>query len=208
MRTRRMTSRSNAVTAMCLPYTPYFRVVRTSYIFNWTFGTAATADFWRYFQGVLNDLPDVSQYQQVFDEYRIGGIKYTFRPRYDNSENGNVLPLGYAHIIRDPTSTITPTGLYTQSNVNTFLQNGAVKSYTLNKPFSIYYKPKIYDVVGTSGSSSQRIINAPFLRLDTDTGVQHRGFHIFLQNNNMTAANSSLQLDVYVTFYLTFRGSR
>lgn len=190
-----------------LPRTPGMTFKRCVYDGTWTFGTAVTNDFWRYVEAPINKLPDIAEYATIFDEYRINAVKYTFRPRFDSNENGATNPpQSYAHVILDPNSTITPTGVFTQNNLNAFLQNGNVKTYSCNRPFSVYYRPRYYAEVSatTVGLHSTR---TGFLRIGDNT-IMHRGFHMFLQPNQMSSANVNLVLDIHITYYVTMRGAR
>lgn len=191
-----------------IPRTPKMTFKRTMFIYNWTMATTTTNDFWRYFEPNLSDLPDLSQYQDIFDEYKINAFKYTFRPRYDTTTSGNSssIPQAYAHIIKDPGSTVSPSGLYGSATLNSFLANGNVKSYTLNRPFSVYMKPRVYQEMSASTTGLQ-LAKPRFFRIG-DTLIRHRGFHIMLQQNNFGTVNTQVQLDVYLTLYLTMRGAR
>lgn len=185
---------------------------RTSYQGAWTFGTSTTSDFWRYFVYDMNAFNNFSDVAAVFDEYKINGIKVTFRPAYDNIQNQQgtglalVQPQAYAHVIVDPASTIVPSGVYASTSLNTFLMSEGVKTKTLNKPFSVYYRPKVTDqVFGTGTSSVMR--NSPWIR-STEYTPLYRGFHMYLQQNNFTTGNINIKLDMFVTFYAAFRNVR
>lgn len=186
---------------------PRIALKRTVFLFTWTFGTATTNDFWRYFEAPISDLPDLASYQALFDQYKINAVKYTFRPRYDTvtASATGTNPTSTMHVIKDPESTVTPSGTYTGANVNSFLENGNVRSYTTNKPFSVYYRPKIYQSVSSTGTGSA-LTGPKYLNLNTDTTVRHRGFHVFWQQQAM--ATSTQLLDVFVTLYITLRGQR
>lgn len=78
-------------------------------------------------------------------------------------------------------------------------------TYPLNKPFSVYYKPYVSgnsDLVGAGVRNNQR--RMPYVRTDTGAAVELRGHHMFLQNNNMSATDT-VQLDVFITFYMKLR---
>lgn len=180
---------------------------RTLYVGNWTFGTASATNFWRY-QSITaaSAINNFAELANVFDEYKINAIKWTYRPAYDSvqapSAAGTIAqPQGYAHVIIDPESIVTaPTGTYVSSNLNSFLENGGVKTYTLNRPFSVYWKPKI-EMAAVNGTTAVR----PRYLRTTNTTEVHRGHHIFLQQNNFVQSNTNISLDMYVTVYFTMR---
>jgi len=190
------------------------RTVKTTYQGTWGFSAGTTSGFWKYYEAQAIQMSEFSEFATIFDEYKITNLKYTFRPRYDTyqAESGSgtgatsVLPLCYAHVIKDPASTRIPTGSYSAATINTFLENGAVKSFTLNKPMSVSFRPKILTQDFGGGTASTATASR-WIRT-TEDGVPHRGFHMFLQNNNLQTTNNALLLDVFVTYTIMFRGAR
>lgn len=184
------------------------KVNRTAYGGAWTFSTATTNDFWRYNSVTMGSFNNFAEYAAVFEEYKLCAIKQTWRPRYDSvnapSAVGTVAqPQAYAHIILDPESTTVPSGIYNTTNLNSFLENGKVRTKTLNKPFSVYWKPKTTTPM-TVGSKK---VFSPWLPTTTTTQI-FTGYHMFLQQNNLDTSNTNIVLDSYVTFYLMFRGQK
>ena len=189
-------------------YVPKLTLKRTTFSSTWSFGTATTNDFWRYYTFTAGDVGGFQDFADIFDEYKITGVKVTFRPAYDNVHNvagvgALAQPQAYAHVVKDNASTVVPASTYTQGNMNTFLENQGVKTYTLNKPFSIYTPLKVSDAL-LGGGTSTRFISAPWIRTN-ETGVSHRGFHIFLQQNSFSTGNTNIKLDTFYTFYIKFR---
>ncbi len=187
-------------------------IQRTTFAGTWAFDTIGINGFWRYWTTNVAQMNNWAEFKPVFDEYKINAIKYTFRPRYDSYEGAVPTPgtpgypLAYAHVIKDPASTNIPSGVYNGGTVNSFLENGNVKTYTLNKPFSIYFRPKIASQVFGGGTASS-MVSTRFIK-STDDVVDHRGFHMLLQNNNLTGTNPSVQLDVFITYYVSLKGLR
>lgn len=185
------------------------RTVKTTYQGAWSFATTATSGFWKYYEAQAIQMSEFSEFATIFDEYKITNLKYTFRPRYDSfTPDAGTTPftLCYAHVIKDPASTRIPNGAYNSTTINQFLENGAVKSYTLNKPMSVSFRPKIL-TSDFGGGSASTAIAARWLRT-TEDGVPHRGFHMFLQNNALGGINQAIILDVFVTYTVQFRGAR
>lgn len=183
-------------------------IKRTIYAGNWTFGTAATTDFWRYVTFQASSINNFTEMAGLFDEYKINAVKITYRPAYDNVANlgaaGTLAqPQAYAHVLIDPASTLIPSGVYSSGNMNTFLENQGVRTYTLNRPFSVYVRPKVQDQL-FGGSTSTRTVKPPYIKT-TETAVDHRGFHMFLQQNNFANTNTNIRLDIFATYYITLR---
>lgn len=193
--------------------TPSFNVTRTFWHFNWAPNTATTGGFWQYQQINLGNVPNVSEYVSVFDTYRVNSIKYTFRPRYDsfagNDTTDTTLPGvtnqggSDVHVIVDPKSTTNPSGTYTTANLNAFLENGKVRTYSGNKPFSFLIKyPCVLDDI--NGVAATNLRKAPFLSTKNTT-INHRGAHVFISDVNLTG-NFGNSWDVFVTLNMTFKG--
>ena len=183
---------------------------RTFYYENWTPSTATTAGFWKYYGFRLNQLPNYTEITALFDRYKINAIKVTFRPRFDNFAGNDTtdttLPGVTAqgttmmHIIADPDSIVTPSGTYTIGTLNSFLENGSVKTHDGTKPISVYFRPKVNRTVGAEDAGSR--IRAPW---HTATNVSHFGFHAFMQDVNMTGTFNQ-SYDVFVTYYMMAAG--
>lgn len=193
-----------------MPRTNSTMIQRTTFIETWSFNSVSIGGFWRYYTVAMSQMNNWAEFKPVFDQYKINALKFTFRPRYDSYEGANPvspgLPLAYAHVIKDPASTNIPSGTYSLATVNSFLENGNVKTYPLNKSFSVYYRPKV-NVQIFGGGTASSVKSSCFIK-STDDLVDHRGFHIFLQNNNLTGTNSSVQLDVFCTFYISLKDLR
>lgn len=183
-------------------------VKRTVYGGQWTMGFAATSDFWKYMIFDMSNFNNFSEMAAVFDEYKVNAIKVTYRPAYDSVSNLSaagavVQPQAYAHVVVDPASTTNPSGTYGTTSLQTFLEQERVKTYTLNRPFSIYFKPKVLDQVYNTGTASV-VRSSPWVRT-SDTACVYRGYHMYLQQNNFSSGNSNVKLDYYITMYCQFR---
>lgn len=185
---------------------------RTFYNGAWQFGTAQTSDYWRYFSYTLGQLPTVTEFTSLFDEYKINAIKVTFRPSYDSvpsdapALNVNTGPQAYAHIFIDPAQTALPAGVYNSATLNSFLENDKIRTVTANRPFSVYFRPMIRDAVQGTGANAE-LRRSKYIR-SNETGAVYSGFNMFLQQNNFSTSNSRISLDMFVTYYMTFKNMR
>lgn len=167
--------------------------------------TATTSGFWQYFSAQFGDLPDTSSYTNLFDQYRIKAIKWSFRPRFDNfAGNDSAAARGgtNVHTIADPASTLVPTGVYNRNTLNQFLENGLTKSHNGNETVDVYVKPKIDNSI----SSGTTRINAPWISSNNVT-VAHNGTHVFFQDTQFTGVFGNVY-DVFVTMWFECRGQR
>lgn len=186
-------------------------VKRTFWLENWSLSTVATSNFWRYYTFTLAQLPSYTEFTNIFDTFKLRGVKVTFRPRYDSFSGENTTDTtlpgitnqagNYVHVINDPYSTVTPSGTYTTTNLNSFLENGNVKTHNGNRPFSFYVRPCVDSYVSGSSTASRK--RSPWMQTNNAPQV-HNGAHIFLQDINMTGTSGN-SYDVFYTFYLSFK---
>lgn len=200
-------------------YTPrqrMYTVTRTWWSFNWTPSVAAVTSFWQFLTMTASQIPAWGDYSDVFDEYRIQNFKIILRPRYDNyagndttdttlpgvTNQGSTL----VHAIIDPKSSIlAPSGTYSTTTLNNFLESGIVKTYTGNKAIHINVK---YPCVAndTNGSANAMFVRAPWFSTN-QPGAVHRGVHVFLQDINMTGTFGQ-SFDVFYQATVSFKGMR
>lgn len=184
---------------------------RKFFLSSWVWATATTNDFWRYTTFTASQIPNFAELANVFDQYRINGLKYTFMPRYDSVEASTATALGspaaYAHVVIDPESTVVPSGVYGSGTLNTLMENTKVKTYRLGRPFSVYFKPKC--LMQSFGGGTAGSVISPRSNRTSDTAIEHRGFHMYVhQNNFLASANGNIVLDTFVTVYLSLKNVR
>lgn len=197
---------------------PAMTVQRTWWSGNWTPTTVSTSDFWRYITVNLGACPNVAEYTALFDSYKILSVTFILRPRYDgfNGENttDTTLPgvtnqgATRVHVLIDPKSTVSPSGTYTSSTLNTFLEQGSkVRTYAGNRDVVIPVRYPVYidDINGTAASTYKSTKTAWFST--ANTGITIRGAHIFLQDINLTGVFGQ-SFDIFTTMTMSFKGIR
>lgn len=187
------------------------RVARTTRLTTWLFTTVNVAGFWRNESFGLNQLANVSEYTNLFDEYRIRAIKYRYVPCYDNISAGEAigaLPVQnayQAHISIDPAGTTTPSGTYNAAALQSYLDDAQKDRIVRGgKEFSVYYRPKVLE--DHNGNFSSKVIPFPWTRTSQVT-QQARGHNVFIWGSN-GASVVGLNFEIYVTVYLEFRGAK
>lgn len=184
---------------------------RTFRALTWTPDTASTAGFWRNPGYTLNTMPSATDVTNLFDQYKINGVKVTFRPRYDNfagNDTTDTTAPGVTnqgtcdvHCIVDPYCQLTPSGTYTNTNLNVFLENGKVRTFSGTKPFSIFVKPTVdLDIAGITGARRGRSWVSTL-----QGGITHYGAQFFVADPGLTG-NFNQAWDVYFTYYIACRG--
>lgn len=212
---RRYMRRSRRVPRGIVPN--FVTVNRTWWSANWTPSTATTNDFWRYITVNLAACPNVTEYTNLFEQYKINSITFTLRPRYDSFSGENTtdttLPgvtnqgATRVHTVIDPRSALTPTGTYTSATLNTFLENGRVKTFSGNRPITIPIRSPAYvnDVNNTAGAENPLCRGRWFST--GATSITFRGCHIFLQDVNLTGTFGQ-SFDIFTTMNMSFKGAR
>lgn len=182
---------------------------------GWAFGTAATSDFWRKITPRFAELPNYLEYQSLFDEFKMTGIKVTFHPRFGSTFVGlnnatvqnNQMYITLSESTRD--HEVVPSGSYSSATYNTFLEEFSSRSrtYKFDKPVSLYFKPTIYDETGTPFGTAHR--KCPWMAIADSTQIRMHGMHAFIHDYNFTNVNAaSFGCDIQYTFYFQCRGQQ
>ena len=190
------------------PNVSTFRLKCKSFLTNWTFSSASTIGFWRYLSLNPAILTSFAEHAAIFDEYKLYGYQYEFRPSYDGVDyNAAVASLGNMHLAVDPGSTVSPSGVYGTTTLNTFFeQSQNVKTYKCDQVVKAFVRPKVAMQV-SGGGTTGRLQASPWLKT-SDSFVDHRGLHVFLQQFTGISTPATMSYDIFVTFYVMFRGNR
>lgn len=208
---RRITRRKR----MALPrraLVPMMAIKRKWWSFNWVPNSAATSNFWKSLDFTLANVPNFAELTALFDFYKMNAFKIELIPRYDSfagNDNTDTTIPGVtnqagtnAHVCYDTRTPATITGTYTSATLNTFLEQGRVKSFVGNRRIVIYYKPGVARTI-----SGVNVFKGPTWLSTSNTAVNHVGPQVFLNdiNFNGTFGNS---YDIYVTAYIMLKGQK
>lgn len=153
----------------------------------------------------LNFVTNPTEFTTLFDRYRIVGVKLQFLPGQNNSDayiNGFASPLPYLYYAQDWDDAGVPGS---QTEVT---QYGTVKCRRLDKPFSVFIKPKAAAQVYHTGVTSA-FATANNAWIDCSNGdVQHYGMKLWLKNVMCDPSHANFNCVVIPTYYLQFRDSR
>lgn len=188
-----------------------FSIKRMVWLENWAFNTVSTNGFYRYYAPTISQMQNFgTEFAQMFDMYRVNGIKVTFQPRYTDYEGGTgTIGVPYISLFVDQDSNLNPSGTYASGTYNSFLENanGRVKTRQLIKPVSVYYKPKV--AIDLQGGLNPSYYKAKcWLSTANASTVIQRGFYAFIHDNNFANSSGTFSVDVFVTFYAQFKGNR
>jgi len=144
----------------------------------------------------------ITNYANVYQEYRIRKIKWNFYPRgvsnpftwADDAPHG-----GTAVTAIDYNDVTSPT------NFQQLARSANSRIHSLNRPFSRYFTPSVIDTIasgtGTSTTNS-RVLFGPWIKTNA-LGVEHYGLKTFFRAPGATTAK--YHIDYVVTTYVEFR---
>lgn len=190
---------------------------RHCWVSSWDWNTTTTAGFARLLLGQFNQITNYAEYAQLFDLYKITGIKVTLLPRYGEvgapaSSTGSLSAYNNQFYVTWGTqkgSFTVPTGTYGSSTFNILTeQMNGVRTQKLDKPVSFFYKPNISEDLTSTGAA---IIPASSKWLSTTAGVDvsHIGVVAMIHDSNFAALEvPGFSVDVLYTFNFKMKGQR
>ena len=147
----------------------------------------------------LADLPSYTEFQNLFDYYRINAVKITFMPPYNVQSMsdiagapGSMLPIVHSAPIYDDTG--SPSG------PSDLCQRSGYRRQILKRPLSFFVKPALL----LSGDDNQ--FDVTFWKRWIKTSnpiVNYFGYLFWIENANI---GSEVDCQVYVKYYMQFKG--
>lgn len=145
----------------------------------------------------LSDLPNVADITNLFDYYKFIGVKIKFIYSHNSSEAGSVgfnLPnLLYTYDYDDANL---------PASENELLERNTTKIKRLDRPITMYIKPKINNEIYNNGITTAYALakgSNPYID-SSNSGVNHFGLKYGIALNASQAGNGVLK--VYATYYL------
>lgn len=146
------------------------------------------------FTFTLADLPNVAEFQNLFDSYQIRAIKLTFRPEQTQSISLN--DIANAQIYYRFFSAIDYNDASAPQNADILRQYSTVKVTALNKVHTRYFKPKTVDDNGSNPGVR------PWLPTKSNQ-IPHYGLRVFVESTGATGGfvfNYSIEGTMYCAF--------
>lgn len=143
-----------------------------------------------------------SDFVNMYDRYKINGIKVKIIPLSNtaNTNGAGLIPTMVYHTDYDDTNTPT-------SDADVRVKQGA-KEVRLDKPVSIWIKPKIADaILGASAGTAYSVPKkAPYINM-AYTDVPHYGLKMYFRDVNLSASGGSINtcFRFETTYYLSCR---
>lgn len=186
---------------------------RTYRIGSWDASTTWNGGTTGQFVFQLNNLPNASEFVNLFEQYKINGVKLTFIPNYTGDDaaqaEANVVISGGPawHTAPRIYTVIDKDGDYQTSTENAMLENNNARLVrNPYRQFTVYVKkPAVQFEVGTGAVFSQAAPKAsPWLDCK-NSQVNHYGAAIagILSSGTLSAV---VRYQVIATYYMAFKG--
>lgn len=144
----------------------------------------------------LNDLPDYSDFTNLFDQYKISGVKIEIIPR------GNESSLSSSQSTQ-VMSVIDRNGLANPFTENQLLQYQSLRKTPLFRRHVRYYKPAVLTPALDYNATNPFPLSKVNQWISTENpDVDHYGLYGFVPDPGFEA---NITMDVYTTFYIALR---
>lgn len=154
------------------------------------------------FQFRLNDIPTYSEFQSLFDSYKINGVKLTFTPYWDSNDLSNQLSSTYT--LPRVYTLIDNSGIPAGSiaTENQFLEYANARIITdPSKAFTVYVKNPTVETFATSNFSVEN--KKPWIDLSHPDVIHHgAAMGMVIPAGASTAV---FYYNIVATFYLSFK---
>lgn len=182
----------------------------------WVPTTATTNDFWRPLFISLSNIPNYTDFTNMFDQYKICAFKVTYFPKYTGFGGENTtdttLPgitntgQNIMHVCYDTRTTVTPSGTYTSATLNNFFEQGRIKTIRNgNAPINIYCRPSIQG--NYIGGTATNMYTGPKWLPTSSATLNHYGPNVFVQDANLAGVFGQ-QYDVLITAYIAVKNQK
>lgn len=156
----------------------------------------------------LNACQEYSDFTQLFDRYKITGVKLKFMYQANSISNNTFgspsapMPLlTYAFDADDAVAPPSRTSVQVKQYAREKLLNG-------NRPFSVYYKPRISKLVYNNALASAYTSSKPEWIDCGNVSVPHYGIKMWINNWLADAAQSNCKLTIQPIYYLSCRDTQ
>lgn len=153
----------------------------------------------------LDDLVNYTDFTNLFEEYRIVGVKHRFHLRRDPGANGSLSAGATFPTLYYSTTRTSYTGDLIPTSLNDMLEEANLQQRILEpgKPVTFYHKVYAADpVVGSTTTNSYSVLKSPWIPCGDGGIAAHYGLKYAIDE----LRNTSQFVDITNTYYLQFRG--
>jgi len=152
----------------------------------------------------LTDVPNATEFTNLYDQYQIKGIKITLIPRANSADviNGSLVqPIGNLWSVIDYDDGTAPT------TIDTVLQYPNLKRTQMVKSHSRYFKPKYVQQLYSSAAVVGYGNAHPNSWIDCNSSaVEHYGLKFWV--DLIPTVGTTIQYDAHIIYYLAFKNVR
>jgi len=158
----------------------------------------------------LTDLPNVTEYSSLFDQYKISGVQLRIVPKVamttQGSSTGTIQTVGYGQVVTaiDFDDAANPTAK------DELLQYQNAKVTQASRLHTRFIKPRILDTVWVNSiSSGYQSVRPGWVDL-ANTNMPHYGIKLWVDApaNSGGTTSSSVAYDVYAVYYFKCKNTR
>lgn len=160
----------------------------------------------------LNQLPAASEFTNLYDQYKISGIRVNCQPLLTegiaSAVSGSTLIYGFPKF----SSVIDFDDTFTPVNEDVLLQYGSLKQTGAFKEHKRYFKPRVRGAALDSGAvvAAATSLKAPWIDM-SNPNVPHYGVKLFHPGpiaSGTPLVSSSIGYSVYATLYIACKNVR
>lgn len=154
------------------------------------------------FQFNLSSLPNVAEFSNLFDRYKIMGVKLRVMFLQNSQDVGTstTLSIPIIHYVYDCDDASSPT------SESEMLQKNFLKTRRLDKPFNYYLKPKATSEVFASPSSTGYAVSKAMWIDMNSPNIPHFGLKAWISNGQATPSSTVIgRFRIYATYYIALR---
>lgn len=151
---------------------------------------------------VVNRLSQVqvpSDFTNLFDRFKLTGVKATFLYQVSDATAGGSAVLPTIMYATDYDDDLVP--LYSDMRQK---QNVKQRILTANRPFSIFYRPKLNGIISVNDTFNFGLAGAKGWVDAQQTAADHFGLK-FSINNMYSTASTNTQLEIKFTYYFSMK---
>lgn len=154
------------------------------------------------FKFALSDLPSVSDFTNLFEMYKITGVKLKFIPTQGTQANATLATS--APVLMNPLAICVDRGYTaTAPTFNTLMENQDVRVMSSLKPFKVWISgPKAYSPA--DGLTTASMIN-PWIDAGQNA-VHHYGLRYAFESNTGATNTTTVTFRVFATYYIKAKG--
>lgn len=150
----------------------------------------------------IASLPDITDFSNLFDQYKLNAIEVTFIPNITSNDMNPVstyYEMPNVHSIIDRDDDAAPGAL---TNLMQYPSYRRTRGHQVHKR---YWKPALAQTIYKTGATTGTAQKGPMWLDLADTTIPHFGLKLYIDQTN---ASTNIKYSMYVKYFLQFKGIR